>query len=246
MKKHYRTFLMGLVFVTLAGLLWGCSPPTAPDVAGTEANTIHTTGTGQAEAQPDRAIVTLGVETQADTAEAAMEENNEQMAALIEALVTAGIPEEQIQTQTVQLNPRYRESEPSPRDERQPPEITGYVAVNIVEVRVDVLDDLGGVIDEAVQAGGNRVQGIRFEFADPSAILDEAREAAWLDARNKAEQLAELAGVELGAVRSINESSRFPRPAAGRGYAEDTAAAVPIEPGSQTVEVTIDVSWYLR
>jgi uncharacterized protein YggE len=75
--------------------------------------------------------------------------------------------------------------------------------------------------------------------------VDQAREAAWNDAQNKAEQLASLAGTELGEVLTINESGRVPQPIVERPAIAEVAAAVPIEPGSQTVQVDLQVTWLL-
>jgi len=92
--------------------------------------------------------------------------------------------------------------------------------------------------------GGNRIESIRFEVSDPAAYLDQACEAAWNDAQHKAEQLASLAGAELGEVLTINESGRGVQPLAGRPVTAE-AAAVPIEPGSQTIGVDLQVTWSL-
>jgi uncharacterized protein YggE len=124
--------------------------------------------------------------------------------------------------------------------------LAGYTATNLVGVRVRALDALGGILDAAVQAGGNRIEGIRFEASDPAAPLDQAREAAWNDAQHKAEQLARLAGVELGEVLTISESGRGPQPIVEQFVAAEAPAAVPIEPGSQTIEVDLQVIWNVR
>jgi uncharacterized protein YggE len=67
----------------------------------------------------------------------------------------------------------------------------------VVQVCLRDPDRLGELLDEAVQAGRNEIQGISFEIENPSAALDQAREASWSDADHRAEQLAELAGVVL-------------------------------------------------
>ncbi|MGD2047855.1 MAG: SIMPL domain-containing protein [Chloroflexota bacterium] len=203
--------------------------------------TINVSGNGQVSAPPDITVVRLGVQTEAEEAATALEENNDQMQALIGVLEDADIPAEDIQTQVVQLFPRYEET---PTVDGQP-ELVGYTATNVVEVRVRDIDAVGGILDEAVQAGGNRIEGIRFEISDPAEYLDQAREAAWNDAQNKAEQLAGLAGTELGEVLTINESGRVPQPIVERPAIAEVAAAVPIEPGSQTVQVDLQVTWLL-
>jgi uncharacterized protein len=80
--------------------------------------------------------------------------------------------------------------------------------------------------------------------SDPLEALAQARDAAWEDARQKAEQLAGLAGVELGEVLLINEALTLPFPAF-ETYAAFDVAAVPVQPGTQTVGINIQVTWRL-
>jgi uncharacterized protein YggE len=95
-----------------------------------------------------------------------------------------------------------------------------------------------------VQAGGNRIESIGFEVSDPALYVDQAREAAWNDALHKADQLADLAGAALGDVLTISESGRGPQPLVEQPVmAAEAAATVPIEPGSQTIKVDLQVTW---
>jgi uncharacterized protein YggE len=243
-NKLYMTPIV--LFLALAGVLLisAISPELAiqdEPVDNAPQRTINVSGSGQVSAPPDIAVVTLGVQTEAEEAAAALEANNEQMQSLGDVLGEADIPGEDIQTQVVRLSPRY---EVSPTDNGQQ-ELVGYTATNVVEVRVRDIDAVGGILDAAVQAGGNRIDSIRFEISDPAEYLDQAREVAWNDAQNKAEQLAGLADSELGAVLTISESGRVPQPFVERAVMADTAAAVPIEPGSQTIGVDLQVTWLL-
>jgi hypothetical protein len=186
------------------------------------------------------------VQTQDEQANVALNENSQRMQAIVSALQNAGVATEDIQTEIIQLQPRFDE----PRllqpgaSQTQSPELIGYIATNILEVRVTNLDQLGQLLDTAVQAGGNRIEGIRFELENPAEVVNQARQAAWEEARQKAEALANLAGEELNRVLSINESSNVPRPFVQERLAAD-ATAVPIQPGTQTVEVAIQVTWSL-
>jgi len=214
---------------------------TSPD------RTISVSGTGQVSATPDIAVVSLGVQTQAKEAGAALTENNTQMQAVITALKGAGVAQKDIQTQVIQLSPQYQQPSPQAGTAQQgPPELVGFTATNIVEVTVRKIDSLGDLLDAAVQAGGNQIQGIRFEISDPADMVDQARDAAWQDALHKAQQLAELSNSGLGMVLTISESSRTPTPIMERALgAGVVAAAVPIEPGNQLIEVDLQVTWLL-
>jgi uncharacterized protein YggE len=213
--------------------------------------TVSVSGAGQASAQPDLAVVVLGVEVQAQEASEALSENSQRMQAVIEALQKEGVAATDIQTQAIRLNPRYEQptSTPSRAQQQGPPELVGFVATNTAEVRVRDLENLGVLLDVAVQAGGNQIQGIRFQASAVEAsteIYDAAREAAWTDALRKAEQLADLAQVDLGPVLTINESSRTPAPVVEQAaFGTGGGRAVPVEPGSQQVQVDLQITWLL-
>lgn len=211
--------------------------------AGEPQRTVSVSGSGQVQAQPDQATIRLGVQTDSDSAAQALTENSTKMQALLDSLKNAGVAADDIQTQAVQLQPQYNQP-PGPQQTNQAP--TGYRATNLVEVKVNNLDNLGQLLDAAVKAGGNTIQGISFDVSDPSALLDQAREAAMQDAKHKAEQLASLAGAQLGPVFNINENSSTPRPLMQAGIARADVAAVPIEPGTQSLEVNVQVTWLLQ
>jgi hypothetical protein len=240
MKRYTIHTLITVLLVTLL-IQSGCAAaPSLPQVGSEQqSHTISVSGSGQVSARPDVAVVTLGVQTEDKEASAALSQNNEGMRRLIDALKEAGVAAEDIQTRSIHLWPRYEDARPEGQ-----PQVVGYTASNTVEVRIRDLDALGRLLDSAVQAGGNRIEGIRFEISDPSQMLDQAREIAWSDAEHKAAQVAGLADAALGEVVSISETSRTPGPIAreGLGGAE---AAVPVEPGSQTLEVNVQVTWEL-
>jgi uncharacterized protein YggE len=153
------------------------------------------------------------------------------------------------------LYPRYGE----PTEPGGQPQIIGYTAITIVEIRVRDLNNLGSVLDTAVGSGANIIQSIRFEASDLSGSLDEARQEALNNARSSAEQLAALVNAQLGPVVNITEYGPGPFPfyaagAAGAASAEAQAGAAggvgqaqpaQVEPGAQTYFVTLQVTWSL-
>jgi uncharacterized protein YggE len=246
-----KWFRMGSMVALLLAVAWLLPGPMAAgaQAPGTDSEpmrTISVSGMGQAGAQPDLAVVTLGVRTEAKEAGEALTQNSVQMQAVIDALKAAGVAARDIQTEVLRLSPQFERPAPRAGQVQGPPEVVGFVATNVVEVRVRDLDGLGELLDAAVQAGGNQIEGIRFEIEDTSGLAMLARVAAWEDALAKAEQLAALAGSELGPALTIQESSRIPRPYVERAMDVSAAAAVPIEPGTQTVEVDLQVTWILK
>jgi len=241
MKSSLRRITIIIPVLLMAALLLQPGYARVSAQGSEPVRTVTVSGSGQVSGQPDVAVITLGVQTEAEEARVALSQNSQQMQALIDVLKKADIAAEDIQTQAVRLQPRYEEQQPG----KVAHELVGYVATNTVEVQVRDLDTLGELLDAAVQAGGNRIEGIRFEISESSQLLDQAREAAWNDAEHKAEQLVNLAGAELGEVLTINESSRRPRPIVQESPAA-RAASVPIEPGTQAIEVDLEVTWFLR
>ncbi|MDD3826538.1 MAG: SIMPL domain-containing protein [Anaerolineae bacterium] len=250
-KKIFWTFL------AVAALAAALLVPMAPDpIAAQEPaadddqrRTVTVSGTGQISASPDLVVIRVGVETQAEEAAAALADNSEQMQELIDALQEAGVPEDNIQTRAVSLFPIYEQPRPEvSQPVTQTAQIIAFQATNIVEVRSEDMEGFGELLDTTVQAGGNRIEGIRFEVSDATPLLDQARQAAWDDALHKAEQLAEIAGLQLGEVWSITEISRTPRPVGDvdAGVGRQVESAVPIEPGTQTLELDISVTWLLE
>ncbi|MBK8901644.1 MAG: SIMPL domain-containing protein [Anaerolineaceae bacterium] len=203
--------------------------------------TIEVSGHGQVQAEPDQAVVRLGVQTEADTAEAALEENNERMTAVISATIEAGIEESDITTEGFRLQPVYETS-----TNGQSRELVGYQANNMVRVMVSDLQMLGALLDTAVTAGSNNIQGIEFQISNREELEAEAREAAINNAQEKAEQLTQLAGADLGPVHSIIEvSGGGPLPFA---LADQAAAesSVPIQAGTMTIQANVQVVWEIR
>ncbi|HQU70299.1 MAG TPA: SIMPL domain-containing protein [Albidovulum sp.] len=210
-----------------------------PAYAETQPATISVTGEGRVEIAPDMATVNLGVTTEADTAAAALKANSEALAAALAKLKEAGIADRDIQTSGLSVNPRYD----YPNDGSQP-KLNGYVAANMVMVRVRDLSVLGTMLDGAVSDGANTLNGIAFSLQETDATMDEARRRAVTDATHKAALYAEAAGVKLGRIASITEQMNYggPQPMmmAEARMAKD-AGSVPVASGELTVASTVSV-----
>lgn len=229
--------------IAIAALL--ALPARAQDDGASRPATMSLSAISEISAAPDRARITSGVVTEAETARAALDANNQAIADVIAALKEAGIEDRDIQTSGFSVEPRYHY--PEPREGRsEPPRIIGYAVSNQVSVLVRNLDDLGPVLDRAVTVGANRINGIQFEISNEDELLDEARGEAVANARRKAEIYAEAAGVRLQSIRSISETSRLqppPQPLFARDMRAEAASSVPIETGEQTLRVEVNVTW---
>ena len=204
--------------------------------------TVSVSATGQANATPDMAAISTGVQTEADSAREAMTKNTQAMSKLIDGLKAAGIDPKDIQTTAVNVNPRYT----NPRDGKQPV-INGYAAQNQVRIVVRDLKKLGEILDASLTLGATQMGGISFDVSNAEVLKDEARKAAMVNARRRAELYAAAAGASLGQVVSIAEDVRMagPRPMV-MARAQMSAEAVPVEPGSMKLEATVHVTWSLK
>ena len=220
-----------LVLAGLGGAEWASGSSTAtPSV-----RSITVTGSGAAQAVPNRVSFSFGVTSQAKTASAAMSANNAEMARVIAAVKKAGVAAKDIQTAAISLSPRYSQSGE---------DIVGYTASNTVSATIRGVGGAGKVIDAAVDAGANQVYGPSFTRSDEAALYRRALQAAVADARAKARTLAAAGKVRLGPVRSIVESTVGPVPAVEK--AGVVAPDTPLEPGTQTIQATVTVEFALR
>jgi uncharacterized protein YggE len=230
--------------LVLAGFLAGAVlalqvPVTAqtPDDEPTE-RSITVSGTAKITVDPDEAVVRLGVRTQADRAQEAMDLNSQKMQKVLDALRAMGLGDDDLATSLIELYPRY--------DDRGET-VVGYDAANEVEVTVRDLDTVGQVLDAAVDAGANVAGGISFRVSDANEGLDEALAEAVQDARAKAETMAAAADAGIGEVMTIVEQAGG-QP--GPYYAERLAyaaadTAVPVETPTIETTVSVSVAWQL-
>jgi uncharacterized protein YggE len=221
--------------VAFASLFAGVGLPLLAGAAESAAadSSVTVSGSATADAVPDTASTSFGVTTQAATASAALAQNSAEAARVIAAVKAAGVAAKDIRTQAVSLQPRTSETGEA---------ILGYTASNSIAVTVRELERLGAVIDAAVAAGANTVDGPSLTRGDTDALYRAALKSAIADARTKAEALAEAAKRSLGAVQSIAEGSA-PQPLPV--IAKDAATAVPIEPGTQQIQATVTVTFAL-
>lgn len=230
-------------------LLFATALSAAPALAQetSVSGTISIGGIGEVTASPDTAFVNSGVTSQGATAREALDSNTKAMGELIETLKAAGIEARDIQTSGFSVNPNYVYSDARDANGYQlPPKINGYQVFNNVNVRVRELAKLGSVLDKAVTVGANTINGVTFSVADPSKLYDEARKAAFADAKAKAELYAGAAGEELGSIRNINESqgmSQPPQPYMMKAVADSAGASVPIEGGELSYSINVQVTW---
>jgi uncharacterized protein YggE len=194
---------------------------------------------GQVSAPPDVAYVNLGVQTEAQTAQAAMQANSQTIAAVIAAVQGAGIPENKIRTVGVNVSPITAPARPG---EGTPPQTVGYRAMNTINVTVDDVAKAGAVLDAGVGAGANVANGLSFGFKDASALRRQALDQAARAARADADAVAAALGVRISGIRLVEEQGGGTPSPLPRAMAADAAGgAVPVQPGQLTVTSSVRV-----
>lgn len=204
---------------------------------------ITVQGSAELHAEPDLAIVRLGVEAQEETADVAQQRVNTAAQTVYEAIEAAGIAAESIQTTGISLSPVYAQSGQRGGDRR----LVGYRAQNVVQVRISDMEQVGPVLDAGLAAGANRVDGIQFSLEDDATLRRDALTRAVAEAREKAEAIAAAMGVALGAVHGVQEGGVSVQPFHARGAMMEMAAAdmgsTPIAAGQVSVSAQITVQY---
>jgi uncharacterized protein YggE len=192
---------------------------------------------GEVRVAPDMATITFGVTTEGTTAQAAMADNARRMQEVFAALSRAGIADRDIQTSGLNLSAQYDYVE------NQPPRLRGYQASNQVTVVIDDLTKVGTTADAVVSAGVNQINGIAFGLKDSKAAEDQARVLAVRALQDKARLYAQALGVELGAIRSLNEGGGYtpqpPMPVYAARMAMSDSASTPVAAGEMSVRIDI-------
>lgn len=241
-------FLIAVLVITLALSLVGCAGGAAAPAETTvrlyqagEPETITVVGKSGMEATPDVAKVSLGVSSRAATPSIAREENTAAINATLAALAEMGIEEKDIQTTNMNMWNNYDSNG----------NLTGYRMSTDLTVYVRDITKAGDVVDAAIAAGANELNGVSYLLSNEDEMYNTALADAIALARTKAEVLAEAAGKTVGQVKKVDETSRAV--ATVRNY--DEAAANPdvgsgskmesdrttIRPGSSTVSAEVQV-----
>ena len=194
-------------------------------------------GDGSVTLAPDHARIRSGVTTRGKTAKEATDANSKAMAAVMAALVNAGVAQQDIQTARFTVQPVYV-------TQQNQQKLSGFAVSNQLVVTVRQIDKVGETLDRLIAAGATDAGGVEFLHSDTAKALDAAREAAMADAKRKAELYAHAAGMSLGDVNSITEDAGT-APPYPMMRAMAAAPSMPISPGEDTLHVRITVGFDL-
>lgn len=233
------TFVPALLALSLLSVpTWaqgGFAPPMGLRMSMPE--TISVSGHAEVKAKPDVAYISLSVTTTARQQADAAQDNARRTTALLAALKKAGVKDAQIQTQGYSIQPQY-DYQPSP------PVLTGFQALNSIQVTVTNLSRVGVLLDVATNAGATSAGDVSFDLLDRDAVQNAALTKAVTQARARAEVLAAAAYIAVGRVMSVSEGSApVVQPIMMARSAMALKEAAPTTPiSAQQITVSSDVS----
>jgi uncharacterized protein len=215
----------------------GASPgrTTAQLTASAGSARITVTGTGTVSGTPDQLVLSMGVQANAPSVSAALQQADQAVRRVTGALRRSGVTAADLQTSGLSIQPDYQGSSQTP---------DGYGVQESLTATLRHMATAGAQIGTAVRAGGNAVtvDGISLNLADDSGLLAAARAAAIVDAKIKAGQYARAIGQPLGSVVSITDQSQQVAVPVNAPLAASAAGkSVPVSPGSQQLSVSVTV-----
>ena len=164
-----------------------------------DSRTVQVSGSALINVTPNRALVQLGVQSNAKTIKAVEQANTLAIQNVIAALKKAGIDSKDITTDMYIVNPLYEEYEDM--------EIKGYRINNAIGITVRDVSQVSSVVSTALAAGANQVNDVQFYTTELRTYRDQARELAITAAKEKAQALAKATGAKTGCVLAITENS---------------------------------------
>jgi len=197
------------ILAVLMIALTACTTRVIMEPQGQQQNAISVQGSTEFDVAPDLAKIIFSIQTQSTTAQDAQIRNRETGSAVGAALTQAGVRAGDIQTTNYRVE-KIQEWDPT----GQKMVDKGYRVSNSFVVKTKELSRVGPLLDAGIQAGANNVESISFELSDAKQkeVKTEALRKATMNAREKADALADGAGVRLGKVLTLSENSYYAQP----------------------------------
>lgn len=203
--------------------------------------TMTVQGVGSVKVDADRAGINLGVREVAQEVVSAQSQVNERIAAIVDALKAMGVADDAITTNGLGIYPNYNYDEGET--------ISGYTAYNNIYVTVTDVNNTGAYIDAAFAAGANSLDYVEFSASDTEKAAAQALTLAVESARDKAQVIADAAGVKLGGILEIRDGSDSVYEGAlyARNAVEsDAGAGTSVMASKQTVSAAVSITFALE
>jgi uncharacterized protein YggE len=239
MNPTLKILTIVMLFIAIAAIGTVSAADTSND------HTITASGTGSVIGTPDRAQISLAVETENSDVRVAQAANAARMTAVMDALTAAGIPKDALKTTGYNIYPVYDESKLLYGQK-----ITGYRVTNTLTVTLHDVSRTGEVIDIGIANGINQANSIRFFLSDEQnqALRTEALKEATARAASDAQTVASALGVSISSVKSVDIGGGY-SPVIYQNYAMSEkavgGASTPIEAGDITVTATVTITYLI-
>jgi uncharacterized protein YggE len=243
MKQRIAILSVAIMLVAMA--IIGVAAASSLDFSSDRV--IHASGSGNVIGTPDRAQISLSVQTENIDVKAAQQENAARMAQVIDALAAAGIPKDALKTTGYTIYPVYEDVKPL-SGETSGQKVYTYRVTNTLTVTLRDVSRTGEVINTAVANGVNSASSIQFMLSDEQAqvLRTEALKKAVARARADADTVASALGVRITGIRDVDISGGY-TPVLFENYvagdALKAAVPTPIQPGDVTVTASISVTY---
>lgn len=234
----HALWLLGLILLT--------SPALAQEQGKPVISQIKVPGSASVEVVPDTATIRLAVMTERKTSQEAAAENARSATKVIEEIKALKIEARDVRTVAVSVSPVYgEEKDASGRVVKRT--VTGYRALNSLEIRVREIGKVGPIAQQLIDKGGNVLSGISFSVSDAEARRDQLRAKAMQEALRRAKIYTNAIGLKLGRVIEIEPENEHVdgSAAASLRAAEPAPAVIPVEPGVQTLSTRVTVTWQI-
>lgn len=230
---------LACLFAAPKALAADATPHAVVDLfASSDPHVINSTGIGTVSAKPDAVKLILGVSAQAETAAEAQKDVSGRINHVLDTLKGLGIDPQDIETSNYVLNPVYDYQS----KERT---LVGYSASYRLSVLSRHLDAAGKLLDKAVAAGANEVQGVQFILLDQEGARQAALKAAVAQARTRAQTVAEALGLKLGSVLDVSLSAGSAPPPIVYAAAAKAFDRMELQPGQVEISEHVQIKFAL-
>lgn len=241
-----RTLFAGLLAaVMLLGAALFPATTTYAETDSTPTRTLSVTGQGRIELKPDTATISLGISQLKESPAEAYAAMSADLTKIAGAVTAMGVKEDQIQTGVFNLNAEYNWTQ----DKGQV--LMGYRATTTLNISTRELDKVASLVQTAVEAGANQLNGINFHVKDTEKLVEQALDMAVDDARAKADQVA--GRLDAKVVRVLNVSIQDNGMPIYRamtdsvsGMAAEKAVAAPVYGGTTTFSTSVHVTFEIE
>jgi len=239
-------FIAGIILIALI-LVLNSGQTKIITTGGDQKNAITVSGNANLEVEPDQAEIFVRIETSSESAEDAKDENARISDKVTKALKKEGVRDKDIETVSFSINPEYRYERNTGKNI-----LEGYTASNLLKVTTKDVDNVGKIIDVAVDNGANSIQNVRFGLSKElqKEVSGQALIRAAEVAKDKAESLASSLGVSIGKIISIQESNfnfvTYDYAPRVEALTAEAKAPTEIIPGKVDVSAIVSLSYEIK